>query len=69
MSEQIRGALSDWKPLVIQPAEGIISLVHEDGTTIDMTYRQALEVGERLVQIASWNLHQQRLLMDSGDGD
>lgn len=53
---------------MIQPAEGVISVVHEDNTTIDMTYEQALEVGERLVQIASWNLHQQRLA-DSGDGD
>lgn len=68
MSDAIRGALSEHRPTVIQPAEGIISVVHDDNTTIDMTWEQALEVGERLVQIASWHLHEQRLA-DSGNGN
>ncbi|UXO93852.1 hypothetical protein Pan2_33 [Pseudanabaena phage Pan2] len=68
------GNITEDGPKVFSPALGVVAIAHssaDDGVldlTIDMTYAQALEVGERLAQIASWHLHQQRLA-DSGNGN
>lgn len=48
------GNISEYGPMVFTPALGVIAVLADDGSTIDMTAEQAVKVGERLVEIGAY---------------